>query len=112
MRISDWSSDVCSSDLELADVAVVAIAPILPIVKMGQLFGIKPHRAGGGFAHFGARGGGQQRSREAIEVGAVHPAAQLHTVDDIAPLVGPAHLQTAAHVFGQLAETIALQTNL
>src|SRR3546814_7472484 len=110
MRISDWSSDVCSSDLiaaylslfkglgggvgsglcglfaaahrgrfvredllrlvdlgalerleprdlvqrqigeelqELADVAVVAVAPILPIVKMGQLFGIKPHRAGG-----------------------------------------------------------------
>src|SRR3546814_7406021 len=103
MRISDWSSDVCSSDL---------VAPIWPIVKMGQLFGIKPHRAGGGFAHFGARRGGQQRSREAIEVGAVHPAAKLHTVDDIAPLVGPAHLQTAAHVFGQLAETIALQTNL
>src|SRR3546814_5137013 len=82
MRISDWSSDVCSSDLEqdagergdsgrhreelqeLADVAVVAVAPILPIVKMGQLFGIKPHRAGGGFAHFGARRGGQQRSEE------------------------------------------------
>src|SRR3546814_20604029 len=82
MRISDCSSDVCSSDL----------------------FGIKPHRAGGGFAHFGARGGGQQRSREAIEVGAVHPAAQLHTVDDIAPLVGPAHLQPDVHVLRQMAE--------
>src|SRR3546814_1950326 len=34
MRISDWSSDVCSSDLRLGDVGLGADAPLLHVVVL------------------------------------------------------------------------------
>src|SRR3546814_7358429 len=54
---------------ESADIAVVAVPPILPIVEMGQLVGVEPDRSGRRFSHFGTRCGREQRRREAIKLG-------------------------------------------
>src|SRR3546814_18792523 len=33
MRISDWSSDVCSSDLDLSDIEIVAPKELVPVMS-------------------------------------------------------------------------------
>src|SRR3546814_3854297 len=38
MRISDWSSDVCSSDL--SDIEIARAAKLLPIAEVGERLGI------------------------------------------------------------------------
>src|SRR3546814_19321572 len=55
---------------ELADVAVIGVAPILPIVKMGQLIGVETYRDGGGLAHLGPRSGRQLLRGNAVKTGA------------------------------------------
>src|SRR3546814_2072838 len=51
MRISDWSSDVCSSDLRKDAAALWHIADAAPAAAMGRLGGdllaLKNHMAGG-----------------------------------------------------------------
>src|SRR3546814_6440539 len=59
MRISDWSSDVCSSDLEIADQAMgIAIAEAMPLKGLNHEPGKKRH-------HYATK----ERSRQAIATG-------------------------------------------
>src|SRR3546814_13284028 len=57
MRISDWSSDVCSSDLPAAELCLAGLRPGAEIprpAEVSRLLGIEPRRP----AAFGARGVG------------------------------------------------------
>ena len=60
---------------EAAHVRVLGVAPELPVVVGAQAVGVQPHRALGGLAHLGARGGGDQRTGQAEHLLAIHPAA-------------------------------------
>ena len=97
---------------EATDIAVVRIAPELPIIIGRYERGIEPNGAGGGLAHFGARCGGDQRRRQRVELRGPHPPAKIEAVDDIAPLIRAAHLQRAAMQAVQFDEIIGLQTHV
>ena len=97
---------------ELAHVAIINIAPILPEVIGGQLVFVEPHRAGGGLAHLGPVSSGEKRGGDAKQVRPVHPPPELDAVDDIAPLVAAAHLQTDAKLARQMPKIITLQDHV
>ena len=97
---------------ETADVGVLGVAPVLPVFVGAHQVGIEPHRAGRGLAHLGARGGGDQRRGEREELRVVQAAAEIDAVDDIAPLIGAAHLQHAAVTPVQLDEIVGLQDHV
>ena len=69
---------------------------------------VQPDRPGRGLAHLLAGGRGDQRRGQAEQLAAVDPAAELDAVDDVAPLVGAAHLQPAAVAARQLEEVVGL----
>ena len=81
---------------EAADVGVLGVAPVLPEVVGAQHVLVEPHGAGDALAHLGARGGGQQRRGQRVQLVRAHAAAEVDAGDDVAPLVGGAHLQVAA----------------
>src|SRR5947209_13715190 len=81
---------------EAADVAVFAVAPELPVIIRGHCLRVEPNRASFGLAHLGSRGRRQQRRCERKQLNVEQPAAEVDAVDDVAPLVGSAHLQNAA----------------
>ncbi len=62
-----------------------------------------------GLAHLGARGGGDERRRQAEQGAGVRSAPEFDPGDNVAPLVGAAHLQFAAEASGQLDKVIGLQ---
>ena len=97
---------------EAADIGVLGVAPILPIVVGAHLIGVEPHRAGGGLAHLGARRRGDQRRGQREKLRIVQPAAEIDAVDDVAPLIGAAHLQDAAVTAVELDEIIGLQDHV
>ncbi len=81
----------------------------MPVLIRREPLGVEPHRAAEAFAHLGAGGGGDQRRRQAEQGAPVDPARQFDAGDDVAPLVGAAHLQIAAEAPGQLDEIVGLQ---
>ena len=91
------------------DVAVLGVAPVLPVVVRANQIGIEPDRAGGGLAHLGARGGGDQRRGQREHLRAVHAAAEIDAGNDVAPLIGAAHLQRAAVALVEFDEIVGLQ---
>ena len=97
---------------EARDVGVLGVAPELPVVVDGKHVGIEPDRACRGLAHLGARGGGEQRAGQGIELVRAHAAAEIDARDDVAPLVRAAHLQVAAVALGQLDEIVGLQQHV
>ena len=97
---------------EAADIGVLGVAPILPVFVGAHLVGIEPDRAGRGLAHLGAGGGGDQRRGQREQLRIAHAAAEIDAVDDIAPLVGAAHLQHAAVALVQLDEIVGLQDHV
>src|SRR3546814_14451152 len=74
MRISDWSSDVCSSDLQLAPQRQV-------MDHLGVVFGIDDGGGGGGEAGEVGRAAGLGEHLVALEIG-----FQRHRVGDLAAL--------------------------
>ena len=97
---------------EAAHVGVVAVAPELPVIVRRELVGIQPIGAGGGLAHLGAARRRNQRCGQAIEREVRGAAAELDAIDDIAPLVGAAHLQAAAVAPAKFHEIISLQDHI
>ena len=97
---------------EALDVAVLGVAPELPVVIDRQHVGVEPHRAGRGLAHLGARRRGEQRAGQRIELMRAHAAAEIDAVDDVAPLVRAAHLQIAAVAARELDEVVGLQDHV
>ncbi len=69
-------------------------------------------RAGGGLAHLGAGGGGEQRRGQREQLRLDHAAAEIDAVDDVAPLIRAAHLQDAAEALLQLDEIVGLQDHV
>ena len=78
---------------EPADVGVVGVAPELPVVVRREHRRVEPDRAGGGLAHFRAGSEGDERRGQGIELLEAHAPAEIDAGDDVAPLVGAAHLQ-------------------
>src|SRR3546814_2246126 len=68
MRISDWSSDVCSSDLAAAHRALLPL-PLVPAGSRLRLRAERPHRGGpgGGSAGRARSGGDAERQRQGPE---------------------------------------------
>ena len=73
------------------------------------MLGIEPNRAGGGLAHLGAGRRRDQRRGEREQLRIVHAPAEIDAVDDIAPLIGAAHLQHAVVALVQFDEVVGLQ---
>ena len=94
---------------ETRHVGVLAVPPILPIVVRGEHVGVEPHRARCGLSHLGAGGGGEQGRGQPEQLDAVGAPPKLDAADDIAPLIGAAHLQAAAEPAVKLDEIVGLQ---
>src|SRR3546814_12634806 len=73
MRISDWSSDVCSSDLRFATSVVQPFAHFLAGLEIGHAFGVHRDRSAGARIAAGARFAGSRR--EGAEAAQLDPAA-------------------------------------
>ena len=84
----------------------------MPKVPRGQLRFVEPDRACGSLAHFCAVSGGQQRRGQPEQLGCFHTPGQFDAVDNVAPLVGPAHLQAATEAERQFAKVIGLQNHV
>ncbi len=97
---------------EPLDVGVLGVAPELPVVVGRQVVLVEPHGAGGGLAHLSAGRRGQQGTGERIELMRAHAPAEIHAHDDVAPLVGAAHLQVAGIAPCELDEVVALQQHV
>src|SRR3546814_17482133 len=75
MRISDWSSDVCSSDLEIADQAMgIAIAEAMPLKGLNHEPGKKRH-------HYATK----ERSRQTIATGDRAPEQEQRPMQQMLP---------------------------
>jgi hypothetical protein len=61
-----------------------------------------------GLAHLGAGRGLQQRRRQRVELVRAHAPAEVDAHDDVAPLVGAAHLQLAPRSPRELHEVVGL----
>ena len=61
-----------------------------------RLLRIQPHGATFGLTELGSVRLGDQRQRQRMHRRAIHPAHQLHTTGNIAPLIGAADLQRTA----------------
>ena len=94
---------------EAADVVVLDVTPELPVVVGREHIGVEPDRALRCLAHLGARRCGEQRAGERIELWQPHAAAKVDAVDDVAPLVGAADLQTAVAAARKLGEVVGLE---
>ena len=74
---------------------------------------IEPDSAGRRLAHLGARRSRQQRARQRQELLLqAHAAAEIDSGDDVAPLVGAAHLQIAAVAARKLDIVVGLQQHV
>ena len=97
---------------EPADIAVVRIAPILPVVVGAQHLLVDPDSALRRFAHLCTRSQREERRGQAVERVAVHTARKLDAVDDVAPLIGAAHLQLAIVAERQFPKIVCLQDHV
>ena len=91
------------------DVAVLGVAPVLPVVVRADQIGIEPDGAGRRLAHLGAGRSRDQRRGQRKQLRVQHAAAEIDAVDDVAPLIGAAHLQNAAVALVELDEIVGLQ---
>ena len=94
------------------DVAVFGVAPELPVRVGAHQIGVEPDGAGGGLAHLRARRRGDQWRGQREQLRVRHAAAKIDAVDDVAPLVGAAHLQHAAVALMQFDEIVGLQDHV
>ena len=97
---------------EPADVGVVDIAPELPVLVRREHGFVEPDCACGGLAHFRAGRHGDERRGQSIERLESHPPAEIDAGDDVAPLVGPAHLQRHPIALVELGEIVSLQAHV
>ena len=97
---------------EARHVAVLGVAPVLPVVIRRDHIGVEPDRAGGGLAHLGAGGSRDQRRGQREQLRVHQPAPEIDAVDNVAPLIRAAHLQHAAVTLVQLHEIVGLQNHV
>ena len=97
---------------EAADVGVLGVPEVLPEVVRAEEVTVQPDGAGGGLAHLLAARLREQRRRERVELRPAHAVAEVDAVDDVAPLVGAAHLQDRAVAPVELGEIVALHDHV
>ena len=97
---------------EAPDIGVLRVAPELPVIIGRERVGIEPHRALCGLAHLAAVRRGDERGGKAENLGAIDPAGEFDAIDDIAPLVGPAHLQATGGAARQFQKIVGLQDHI
>ena len=97
---------------ETGDVRILGVAPELPEIERRKAVVVEPDGAIGRFAHLGAGRGGDQRRGQPVDFLSVDPACQVDPGDDVAPLVGTAHLQQAAIAPTKFEEVIGLQNGI
>ena len=97
---------------ESCHIGVFGIAPELPEIKRGKPVLVQPDGTVGRLAHLRAGRCGDQRRGDAEDFLTVHTACQVDAADDVAPLVGSAHLQQAAIAAAQFQEVIGLKDRI
>src|SRR5690606_108640 len=97
---------------EAPDVRVLGVAPELPVIVGGKALFVEPDRAGRRLAHLLSGGGRQQRRGKAKELALLDPPGQFDAIDDVAPLIGTAHLQATAVASGKLQEIVGLEDHV
>ena len=97
---------------EAAHIGIFRVSPVLPVIIGAAHLRIEPDGAVRALAHLRARGCRQERARQAVEMRPVHAAGELDAVDDIAPLVGAAHLQRAVVIPLQFHEVVGLKDHV
>ena len=85
------------------------IAPILPVVVSRQPVLVKPDSAIRRLSHLGPACGRQEGAGQPEQFGLVQPTSQIGAADDVAPLVGTAHLQAAIMAPRQFQKVVGLQ---
>ena len=97
---------------EAADITIFGVAPELPEIPDRQFVFVEPNRTLGGFAHLRAGRGGDQRRGQAKDFLAIDAPCQINPRDDIAPLIGAAHLQHTAIAAAQFHKVVSLQNGI
>ncbi|MND53333.1 hypothetical protein D3C80_443680 [compost metagenome] len=97
---------------EARNIGILGIAPVLPEIIGRQHVGVQPDSAVQRLAHLGARSGRQKWRGQRVELRRAHPVTEIDAVDDIAPLIRAAHLQTAVVTLVQLYEVVSLQDHV
>ena len=97
---------------ESADIAILRIAPELPVVVGAESVGIEPDRALGGLAHLGPGRRRNERRGQPEQFALLDAPAQFDTVDDVAPLVGAAELKRAIVAPRQFDEIVGLEDHV
>src|SRR5690606_31090066 len=87
---------------------VSGIKPKLVILVRRGLFGIQPYRSTFCFSELVAIGFLDELGSKSIRRTAFFPADKLRTRNDVAPLVGPSHLEGTAVVFPEVEKIITL----
>jgi hypothetical protein len=78
---------IITSDNTATDIAIVAVDPVLVKIVGAEALWIEPDSPGGGFAHFGTTGCGQQWISDSLRCDAVNPSNQIDSGHNIAPLI-------------------------
>jgi anhydro-N-acetylmuramic acid kinase len=102
----------CEDFQKALDIAILAIAPILPEIIGGKNVAVQPDSPVGRLAHFRAGRGCQKWGRQSKELACAHAVAKVDAIDNIAPLVRAAHLQDAVVTLVEFNEIIALKNHI
>src|SRR3546814_6759806 len=87
MRISDWSSDVCSSDLIGEDEGILESPPTIGVDRLGELIGDAEMVADlVGLGHGDELGGGRALAEPAFQSRVAGGFAEMHRALDQPPL--------------------------
>ena len=97
---------------EARHIGIFRIAPELPVIIRRNAIGIEPHGTLRRLAHLRPGCGGDQRCRQAKGFRLIHAPDQIGPHDNIAPLIGPAHLQHHTMATAQFQEVIGLKQHV
>ena len=94
---------------ESRHVGVLGVDPVLVVLVRRDEFWVEPDGSFRSLAHLGPGVCGQQRVGDGIDLGALHPADQVHAGQDVAPLIVAASLECAAVRAVDVQKVVGLQ---
>src|SRR5690606_25953304 len=94
---------------ELFHILIGGVEPELVKLIGGSTLGVQPHIAAFGFPEFGAIGLGDEPGGNGECFTASDPPDQLGPRNNLAPLIGAAHLDQAVSVLPEMVKIVPLQ---